>query len=147
MSVNKAIILGNAGRDPELRTIGNAANEQVNVAEFSVATTERRRTATGQIEENTEWHNIVCFRQLADIVKKYVHKGDQVYIEGKMRTRSWQDKNGQTHYRAEILAEKIDFVGRRSEQQDRQPQQADQRGPQPYSFMQQGEPDNDLPFL
>lgn len=146
MSVNKAIILGNAGRDPELRTIGNAANEQVNVAEFSVATTERRRTASGQTEENTEWHNIVCFRQLADIVKKYVHKGDQVYIEGKMRTRSWQDKNGQTHYRTEILAEKIDFVGRRSEQQDRQPQQAGQRGPQSYSFLQQGEPDNDLPF-
>lgn len=117
MSINKAIILGNVGKDPQVRTLGNAAQELNKVAEFSVATTERRRSSTGNVEEQTEWHNIVAWKQLADISEKYVKAGDKIYVEGRIRTRSWADQNGMTRYRTEIIAERIELLGRKGDAQ------------------------------
>ncbi len=111
MSVNKVILLGNVGREPEVRHIdgGNV------VASFSLATTDRAyKTQSGQVvPERTEWHNIVAWRGLAEIVEKYVHKGTQVYIEGRLRTRSWMDQSNVQRYTTEIYAENIELLGGR----------------------------------
>ncbi len=111
MSVNKVILLGNVGREPEVRHIdGNNV-----VASFSLATTDRAyKTQSGQqVPERTEWHNIVAWRGLAEIVEKYVHKGSQLYIEGRLRTRSWVDQSNVQRYTTEIYAENIELIGSR----------------------------------
>ena len=119
MSVNKVILLGNVGREPEIRHIDN----NVTVASFTLATTDRAyKTQAGQVvPERTEWHNIIAWRGLADIVEKYVHKGSQLYIEGRLRTRSWDDQNGNKRYVTEIYAENIELLGRRQEGQSMTP--------------------------
>jgi single-strand DNA-binding protein len=113
MSVNKVILLGNVGRDPEVRYIEN----NVAVANFSIATTERGYTSrAGQtVPDRTEWHNIVAWRGLAQIVEKYVKKGTPLYIEGKIRTRSYDDKDGIKRYTTEIYAENIELLGRKGD--------------------------------
>jgi single-strand DNA-binding protein len=113
MSVNKVILLGNVGRDPEVRYVDN----NVAVANFSIATTERGYTSrAGQtVPDRTEWHNIVAWRGLAQVVEKYVKKGTPLYIEGKLRTRSYDDKDGIKRYTTEIYAENIELLGRRSD--------------------------------
>jgi single-strand DNA-binding protein len=112
MSVNKVILVGNVGRDPEIRYL----DKNVSVANFSLATTERGFTmANGtQVPDRTEWHNIVAWRGLADIAEKYIKKGSQLYIEGKIQTRSWE-KDGIKRYTTEIYAENIQMLGRRSD--------------------------------
>ncbi len=114
MSVNKVILLGNVGREPEVRHIdgGNV------VASFSLATTDRAyKTQSGQVvPERTEWHNIVAWRGLAEIVEKYVHKGTQIYIEGRLRTRSWVDQSNVQRYTTEIYAENIELLGARRQE-------------------------------
>ncbi len=114
MSVNKVILLGNVGREPEVRHIdgGNV------VASFSLATTDRAyKTQSGHlVPERTEWHNIVAWRGLAEIVEKYVHKGTQVYIEGRLRTRSWVDQSNVQRYATEIYAENIELLGTRRQE-------------------------------
>lgn len=110
-SVNKVILLGNLGNDPEKRVFGNGDS----VCNFSLATTETwKDRATGEKRSKTEWHNIVLYRGLADVAKQYLKKGSQVYLEGKLQTRKWQDKNGQDRYTTEIICDAMQMLGSRS---------------------------------
>jgi single-strand DNA-binding protein len=104
--VNKVILVGRLGKEPEVRNLDNGAT----VANFSVATSEvyKDRT-TGERKEATEWHNVVLWRGLAEVAQKYLHKGDMVYIEGKLRTRSWE-KDGVTRYTTEIIADNMTML-------------------------------------
>src|SRR3989337_2333918 len=107
--VNKVILVGRLGKDPEVRNLDNGAT----VANFTMATSESYKDrTTGEKKEVTEWHNIVLWRGLAEISQKYLHKGDQVYIEGKLRTRSWE-KEGVTRYTTEIVADNMTMLGSR----------------------------------
>jgi len=108
MSVNKVILIGNAGRDPEVRYLDNG----VAVATFTLATSERGYTLQNgtQVPERTEWHNIVLWRGLAEVAEKYVRKGDKLYIEGKIRTRSYDDQNGVKRYVVEIFADNMEML-------------------------------------
>jgi single-strand DNA-binding protein len=108
-SVNKVILIGNLGKDPEVRRLENGAV----VANFSIATSETYLDkTTGEKRENTDWHNIVVWRGLAEVVEKYIKKGTKVYVEGKLKTRNWQDKEGNTRYTTEVLAEEITILSR-----------------------------------
>lgn len=112
MSVNKVIILGRVGRDPEFKETSGG-----DLAHFSMATSYRQKDR----EEVTEWHNIVVFGRLTDVVGKYVFKGDLLYVEGRLRTRKWTDKNGDDRSTTEIVADRIELLGRsskRTEEQD-----------------------------
>jgi len=113
MSVNKVILVGNVGKDPDVRYLDN----NVAVANFTLATTERGYTGRdGQaIPERTEWHNIVVWRGLAQVVEKFVKKGTQLFIEGKIRTRSYDDKDGIKRYMTEVFADNIQLLGRKSD--------------------------------
>lgn len=108
MSVNKVILLGNVGKDPDVRYVDNS----VAVATFPLATTERGYTlANGtQVPERTEWHNIVVWRGLAEICEKYVRKGDKLYLEGKIKTRSYDDQKGVKHYITEIYVDNMEML-------------------------------------
>lgn len=107
--VNKVILVGRLGKDPEVRNLENGAV----VANFTMATSESYKDkTTGEKKEVTEWHNIVLWRGLAEISQKYLHKGDQVYIEGKLKTRSWE-KEGVTRYTTEIVADNMTMLGSR----------------------------------
>ncbi len=102
--INKAILVGNLGRDPEVRTLENGAS----VAQFTLATSESYKNKNGERVENTEWHNIVVWRGLAEIAGKYLKKGSKVYLEGKITSRSWDDKeSGQKRYITEIVADNM----------------------------------------
>ena len=114
MSLNKAMLIGNVGKDPEVRYL-DGSNGQAKVATFTVATTERYRDRNGETRENTEWHNIVAWRNTADVVEKFVKKGTQVYIEGRIRTRSWDDQTGNKRYTTEIMADTLQLLGKRTD--------------------------------
>ncbi|MBS2097092.1 single-stranded DNA-binding protein [Carboxylicivirga linearis] len=154
MSVNKVILVGNVGKDPEVRHF----EDDGAVANFPVATSERGYTTRNgqEIPERTEWHNVVAWRGLAKIVENYVKKGTQVYIEGKLRTRSWDDKDGNKRYTTEVYADNLQLLGRRgdnpgssapgSSQQPSSPQsQPISAPPQNDDFLKEDETD-DLPF-
>ena len=111
MSLNKVMLIGNAGKDPDIRHLENDAV----VANFTLATTERYRDKNGNWQDQTEWHNIVCWRALAERVEKYVRKGTQLYIEGKIRTREWVDQSEQKRYSVEILADSIQLLGKKAD--------------------------------
>ena len=113
MSVNKVILIGNVGRDPDVRYTAPGQP----VASFSLATTERGYTASNgtQVPDRTEWHNIVMWGKNAEIAEKYIRKGSQLYIEGKLRTRTWEDKNLIKRQVTEIYADTFDFLGRKPE--------------------------------
>lgn len=104
--VNKAIILGRLGKDPEVRHLENGTT----VANFSVATSETWKDKNGEKQENTEWHNCVAWKKTAEIIEKYIKKGDQIYIEGKLQTRSWE-KDGDTRYITEIVINNLVMLG------------------------------------
>jgi len=108
-SLNKVILMGNLGKDPETRTLESGAV----MCRFSIATTETFKSRkSGERTSHTEWHNITLWRGLAEIADKYLHKGDKVLIEGRIRTRSWEDKeSGQTRYTTEILADQMQMMG------------------------------------
>ena len=110
--VNKVILVGNLGKDPEVRYLeGGTA-----VANFTIATSETYKDRnSGERKTQTEWHNIVLWRGLAEVAEKYLKKGNQVYIEGKIRTRSWEDKDGNTRYTTEIVGDNMTMLGRREE--------------------------------
>ena len=110
--VNRVIILGNLGNDPEVRATTTGSR----VATISVATSESWTDKnTGQKQEKTEWHRVVFFNRLAEIVEQYLHKGSQVYVEGRLQTRKWQDQNGQDKYTTEIVANEMQMLGGRGE--------------------------------
>lgn len=108
--VNKVILVGNLGKDPEVRHLESG----VMVANFPLATTESYKDRnTGERRQVTEWHNVVLWRGLAEVSEKYLKKGNQVYIEGKLRTRSWQDQEGNTRYTTEVIADNMTMLGGR----------------------------------
>ena len=114
MSLNKVMLIGNAGKDPEVRYLeGNSG--QAKVATFTLATTERYKDRNGEVRENTEWHNIVAWRNTADVVERFVKKGTQVYIEGRLRTRAWDDQSGNKRYTTEIMADNLQLLGKKSD--------------------------------
>ena len=166
--INKVILIGNVGQDPEIRYTGDV-NNGTKVATFRVATTERYRDRSGNLQEHTEWHSIVVWRNTADVVEKYVKKGTQVYIEGRLRSRSWDDQSGNKRYVTEIVADTLQLLGRKSDGQQggypapAQPQQPAYQQPayqqpayqqQPVQPVQPAQPkpavedmpDDDLPF-
>ncbi|WP_299991231.1 single-stranded DNA-binding protein [uncultured Pontibacter sp.] len=112
-SVNKVILIGNLGKDPEVRHLEGG----VAVARFPIATSETFKDKNGERQERTEWHNIVLWRGLAEVAEKYVRKGHSVYIEGKLRTDNYQDKDGVQRYRTEIVADSMTMLTSRTEAQ------------------------------
>lgn len=171
--LNKVMLIGNVGQDPEIRYLdGNAGNAKV--ATLRLATTERFRDRnSGETRESTEWHTVVAWRGLADLAEKYIRKGSQIYVEGRIRTRTWEDQTGNRRYATEINADNIQMLGRRSDNQGTgQGQYRSQQGGQPYGQQNYGsqqpsynahpqpqyqqpaqtagaeimEPDDDLPF-
>ena len=112
--VNKVILLGNLGKDPEVRRLDDGRG----VANFSLATSETYKNKSGEKETNTEWHNIVLWSPLADIAENYLKKGSQVYIEGKISNRSYEDKDGVKKYISEVVGREITLLGRPPEQQE-----------------------------
>ena len=120
MSLNKVMLIGNVGRDPEVRYLdGQSGNAKV--ATFTLATTERYRDRNGETRENTEWHNIVAWRNTADVVERFVRKGTQLYIEGRIRTRAWDDQTGNKRYTTEIIADTLQLLGKKSDNPGAQP--------------------------
>ena len=115
MSLNKAMLIGNVGRDPEVRYL-DGKDGNAKVATFTLATTERYRDRNGETRENTEWHNIVAWRSTADVVERFVRKGTQVYIEGRLRTRSWDDQTGNKRYTTEINVSSFQILSSRNTQ-------------------------------
>ena len=108
MAVNKVILIGNVGKDPEVRYLESG----VPVAKFPLATSETYKNKSGERISNTEWHNIVLWRGLAEVAEKYIKKGAQLFIEGKIKSRSWDDKEGNKRYITEIVADAIQLLGR-----------------------------------
>ncbi|MBF1222396.1 MAG: single-stranded DNA-binding protein [Haemophilus influenzae] len=141
--INKVIIVGNLGSDPEIRTM--PTGEQV--ANITVATSESWTDKnTGEKKTQTEWHRIVLYRRLAEIAAQYLHKGSQVYIEGRLKTRKWQDNNGQDRYTTEIQGDNLQMLdGRQDESKQAKPSKAK---PEPSSAMaEQGDGfDDNIPF-
>ncbi len=155
-SVNKVILVGNLGQDPEVKYMPSGGA----VTNISIATTDTwTDKSSGQKQERTEWHRVVFFNRLAEIVGEYLRKGSQVYIEGNLRTRKWQDQNGQDKYTTEIVAREMQMLGSRAggssdfqQNQNNTPQQQQGSAPQ-QSTPQQSEPpqnfdnfDDDIPF-
>ena len=141
MSVNKCLFIGNLTADPEIRTMPNG--EQV--ANFSIALNERYKAKDGNIVENVEYVRIVLYRRLAEIAGQYLHKGSQVYIEGRLKTRKWQDNNGQDRYTTEIQGDNLQMLGgRQDESKQAKPSKAK---PEPLSAMaEQDEFSDGIPF-
>lgn len=145
--VNKVIIVGNLGKEPEIKYMpnGNA------VANLTVATSETWKDKnTGEQAEKTEWHRIVAFRRLAEIMGEYLKKGSKVYLEGKLQTRKWQDKNGADHWTTEIIVDQMQMLDSRGQgsapaQQQRPAQSASQQS-RPASEPPQNDFDDDIPF-
>ena len=108
--VNKVMLLGNVGKDPEMR----ATQGGMVIAQFTLATADRQKDQTGNWTDKTEWHNLVCFGRTAEIVRDYVKKGSQIFVEGKIQTRSWDDKeSGQKRFKTEILVNDLSLLGGR----------------------------------
>lgn len=119
-SLNRATLIGNVGKDPEVRYLETP--EHPKVAQFTLATAERYKAKDGSAREQTEWHNIVAWRGLADIAEKYIRRGSQIYVEGRIRTRSWES-GGQKSYRTEIVADGIQLLGGRPDGAQQRPAQ------------------------
>jgi single-strand DNA-binding protein len=137
--INKVILIGNLGQDPEVKYMpnGNA------VANITVATSESWKDKnTGKRVERTEWHRVIFFRRLAEIVGEYLKKGSKVYIEGKLQTRKWQDKNGKDNWTTEIIANEMQMLDSRGDSQssDAPAQQSSKPAPSGNNF------DDDIPF-
>lgn len=149
-SVNKVILLGNVGKDPEIRATGSG----MMVANFSLATTDRTKDQTGNWTDRTEWHNLVAFQRTAEIVRDYVKKGSKLYVEGKIQTRSWDDKtSGEKKYRTEIIVNDLSLLSGRGEGDSGGYNRSsstsyDQRGPASADELVQSTEitDEDIPF-
>lgn len=140
MSVNKVILIGHLGKDPEVSVVGDG----IKVAKFSIATSESY-SKDGQKVEQTEWHNVVAWRGLAEVAEKYLQKGKQVYIEGKIRTRNYDDKEGVKRYATEIVADSFQMLGKKSDSDS-----SYKTDPEPTSFKSTEfdavQANDDLPF-
>jgi single-strand DNA-binding protein len=138
-SVNKAILIGNLGKDPELRYTPSGAA----VCNFPIATTEKwRDKQTNELKESTDWHNIVLWGKQAENAKEYLQKGSPVYIEGRIQTRSYDDKDGNRRWITEIVGQRMQFLGRPGEpRREESAPPPDMEQPEPLA-----EEDDDLPF-
>lgn len=134
MSINKVILLGYTGKDPEVKDVAGTK-----VANLSLATTEKGYTLQNgiQVPDRTEWHSLIFWKGLAEVVEKYVRKGSQIYIEGKIKTRQYEDRTGSKRYVTEIFVDKLELLGSRLAQQEASPQSA---------LYQPEQPKDDLPF-
>jgi single-strand DNA-binding protein len=150
-SVNKVILLGNVGKDPEIRATGSGTA----VASFSIATSERFKDKTGNWQDRTEWHNLVAYQRLAEIVRDYVKKGAKLYVEGRLQTSSWDDKTtGQKKYRTEIIVNDLSLLSGRGEGGETagggysrgNTASFDQRGPSEEFSQSMEITDDDIPF-
>ena len=140
-TVNKVILVGNLGSDPEIKTTPTGQQ----VANFSLATSESwTDKATGEKQEKAEWHRLVLWRKLAEIAGQYLNKGAKIYVEGKLQTRSWDDKDGQKRYATEVVVDQMEMLGG-GERQNAPAARYEQPAPAP--FVASGSPDDDdLPF-
>ncbi|MCD4745879.1 MAG: single-stranded DNA-binding protein [Bacteroidales bacterium] len=139
--INKVILIGNLGKDPEIRRLESG----VAVAKFSLATSESYKNREGNRIDQTEWHNIVLWRGLAEVAEKYLTKGKQVYIEGRIKTRSWEDKDGNKRYTTEIIGDNMTMLGGRRDQTDDPVPVSQAEKPLPVS-PEIETPEDDLPF-
>ena len=133
MSLNKIMLIGHVGKEPDVRTLDGG----VKVATFSLATTEKGYTLQNgtHVPDRTEWHNVVVLRGLADVVEKYIHKGDKLYVEGKIRTRSYDDKSGVKRFITEVFTDSMEILSgktRKPEHQDNQPDDSVQYDDLPF---------------
>ena len=136
--INKVILIGNLGRDPEVRYTPNG----VAIANFSIATSEEWKDKdTGEKQERTEWHRIVAWRRLGEICGEYLHKGSQVYIEGRLQTREWEDRDGNKRYTTEVVAQNMQMLGKPSREGRAESQEERYPDEEPISI-----PDDDIPF-
>ena len=156
-SVNKVTLLGNVGKDPEIRSTAGGTM----VANLTLATSDRQKDAQGNWQDRTEWHNLVAFTRTAEIVRDYVKKGSKLYIEGKIQTRSWEDKStGEKKYRTEILIDELTLLGGSSGRENggQSNSRGNSRGNsegfgrsrsathEEYAYADQGITDDDIPF-
>jgi single-strand DNA-binding protein len=143
MSINKVILVGNVGKDPEIRHLENGTP----VCRFTLATSETF-TKNNERVTNTEWHNLVLWRGLADIAQKYVKKGSLIYVEGKIRSRSWDDKDGNKHYTTEIVVDSMKMLGKRPDSDPSGTFISDQKTvvEADTTYSVSNEPVDDLPF-
>lgn len=152
MNLNKVMLIGRLGRDPEIRYTNSGSA----VANFSLATTDTWKDKQGQKQERTEWHNIVLFGRQAEVAKEYLAKGRSVYIEGRIRNRSWDDKDGNKRYRSEVVGDRMQFLGSKGDSAGSSPSNGSQgagsqtsSAPPPVSEPAGGaggSGDDDLPF-
>jgi single-strand DNA-binding protein len=140
-SINKVILIGRLGKDPEVRY----TSENVPVANFTIATTESYRDKSGNRIETTEWHNIVAWRNLAEIAEKFLSKGKQIYLEGKLRTRTWEDKDGNKRYSTEIVADNFIMLGKKEGQESHE-ESAIQKPETPAAKPATEATEDELPF-
>ena len=140
-SVNKVILVGNLGKDPEMRYMPNGDA----VCNITIATTDTwKDKQTGEKKEATEWHRVVFFRKLAEIAGQYLKKGSQVYIEGALKTRKWQDKDGQERYTTEIVADSMQMLSGKRDDSEREPSPVTEHSaPKGNAFV---DDDDDIPF-
>ena len=150
-SVNKVILLGNVGKDPEIKSTPNGTM----IANLTLATSDRYQDQGGNWQDRTEWHNLVAFKRTAEIIRDYVKKGSKLYVEGKIQTRSWDDKEtGAKRYRTEIIVNDLSLLSGRDEggsggySRSSGSSSYDQRGPQPVDDIAQSAEisDDDIPF-
>ncbi|MCW5588892.1 MAG: single-stranded DNA-binding protein [Legionellales bacterium] len=149
--INKVILIGNLGNDPEVRYMPNGSP----VATVSIATSDAWKDKNGELQERTEWHRVVFFNRLAEIVKEYLHKGSKLYIEGSLRTRKWQDKNGVDRYTTEIIGSEMQMLDSRGAGSNKQQQNNFSAPPTQEDYSQMPEAsssapvtgfDDDIPF-
>lgn len=146
-SVNKVIVLGNAGKDPEVRYTPNGAA----ICNLTLATSRKwKNKESGDMQEETEWHRVVLYDRLAEVAGEYVKKGKPVYIEGRLKTRKWQDKEGKDNYTTEIVAESLQLLGGRDEAPSSAPKTAERPASAPKAPAKTGggfdDMDDDIPF-
>ncbi len=134
MSVNKVILVGNVGKDPETRYL----DEGTAITKFPMATSETYRNRDGEKITNTEWHNVVLWRGLAQVAEKYVKKGTQLYIEGRIKTRSYDDSEGNRKYITEIVGDQMQLLGRRPDDEGDQEERPQASGSRPATAQQDG---------
>lgn len=140
--INKVILIGNVGKDPEIKKFG-----ETTAAKFSLATTERYKNKDGETVDTTEWHRVVVFGNLAGVVERYVRKGKMLYIEGKIRTSSWEDGNGEKKYSTEIIADKLQMLGKKDDEQPREKTQTRPPVSKPTQAFPFDESDDDDPLF
>ena len=148
MSVNKVILVGNVGKDPEVKHLDSNAS----VANFTLATSDHYTNKSGEKVTTTEWHNIVCWSGLASLAENYIRKGSQIYVDGKIRTRSYDAQDGTKRYVTEILADTIQLLGKKSEGASAEgtkaarPSGVSEPSNDPNSYLNEDKEGDDLPF-